>query len=101
MSQSTEKTEELYYVRNMGLFEGNAPLWWKYNNHGYTPYLNGARRFDAETAAKIVGSNPNKYQMYSCTEINRKLHHVVHEADLQYLDSPDSLWDFPHAKVDL
>lgn len=81
---------EQYYIQRIpsGML-GNSPVWWAKGGNGYTSYLQNAERFSGEDASKLV-IDSGKYAMWSCEEVNKRLHLVYDIQDKKNLgtDNP-------------
>ena len=79
-----------YYIQRIasGLL-GNSPVWWAKGGSGYTSYIQNAEKFSLEDAAKLV-MDYDKYAMWSCDEVNKRLHLVYDIQDKKNLgtDNP-------------
>lgn len=91
MDQRTHHLIKEFYVhRKYSPYIGNAPVWWKKGDAGYTHYLEGAKRFGEEAAMALVQSNPEKWAAYPCDLIDRRAHIVFDEQELNRLEEmPD------------
>jgi len=81
-----------YYVHRKNTFVGNAPSWWAKGGNGYTSYILGAERFSGDEAFKLYESDPNKWEIFNCEEVDKRLHLVFDMQDKQRLgtDAPCS-----------
>lgn len=93
------QTEPRFYLQNKDAgYLGNAPIWWAKGGKGYTAYIKGAERFTMEKAKDLVNSNPSKFAMYSCAEIESRLHFVFDMQDFKCIGTNEPCgWDFGYA----
>jgi hypothetical protein len=68
--------EEQYYVHRKRDFLGNAPMWWAKGGRGYTAYILGAERFSKQEAEEMLNHDPEKWAIYKCSEVDKRLHLV-------------------------
>ena len=78
-----------YYVHRKGTFVGNAPSWWAKGGNGYTAYILGAERFNEEEAIELKNSDPDKWDIYKCDEIDKRLHLVFDIQDKKRLGTDE------------
>lgn len=75
-----------FYIQNKNAgYLGNAILFWKKGQNGYTADLNDSEQFDEAEARTICLNNPNKNKAWPVEYIdkNEGIQRVV---DSQYLD---------------
>lgn len=86
---------ELYYIRNKERgFLGNAPVWYAKNGHGYTAYIQGAERFYETKAIEMVNRDPDKWEAFKCSYVDKRLHLVFDYQDKERLGTDDPCgWD--------
>jgi hypothetical protein len=76
-----------YYIQNTHTgYLGNAIMFWKINNNGYTADLNNSKQFTEEEAKNICQGNPEKNKAWPVDYIdnNKGIQRVI---DSQYIDS--------------
>jgi len=79
-----------YYLRNKDAgYLGNSFVWWAIGGAGYTAYINGAERFTEAEALAMVAQDRNKWEMYDCAEIDKRLHLVFDSQDVRRLGSDE------------
>jgi|GEM_PF-1951651 len=88
---------EQYYIRNKhARLLGNSPFWWSVKGRGYTAYIQNAERFDEDRARRLVEEDPDKWQMYKCSEVDRRLQLVFDDQDERRLplvpEGPGNPW---------
>lgn len=97
-----EKLDENgYYLRNKNQrFLGNSPVWYGKDGKGYTAYILGAHIFTKEQAEEMVSDDSHKWEMYKCSDVNKRLHLVFDEQDKGRLgtDKPCG-WDSGYANT--
>ena len=75
-----------FYVQNKSCgYWGNNIVWWGLEGQGYTAHVQNAERFDEEKAVRLVREDPEKWEMYACDEIDRRLQLVFDMQDLARL----------------
>lgn len=74
-----------FYIHRKGTFTGNAPSFWAKGASGYTSYVQGARRFKADEAYELYKSDPQKWEMFNCDEVDKRLHLVFDMQDKRKL----------------
>lgn len=98
----TQTTMEEYYVQNKdAIFLGNSPLWYGKGGRGYTAYIQGAERFSKEDAEQMVKHDPDKWEMFKCSDVDKRLHLVFDIQDKKNLgtDNPCG-WSSGYAKFE-
>ena len=86
-----EKIAARYYVRNKSAgYLGNSFIWYAKNGKGYTAYISGAERFERKKAETLVQHDPDKWEMYECAEIDKRLHFVFDSQDVKNLGTENS-----------
>lgn len=69
--------EKVYYLQRVPSgFLGNAIIFWRIGDSGYTAYLEGAREFSEEEALAMEKHNPEKWKAWPCDEIKKRVHLV-------------------------
>ena len=81
--------EEKYYIRNEG-YLGNALMWWKEGNNGYTCDIRQAGKYTKEQAENICKRPQDT--AYKCEYIDGLLHAQKLIVDCQYVDEAERLW---------
>ena len=81
--------EEKYYIRNEG-YLGNALMWWKEGNNGYTCDIRQAGKYTKEQAENICERPQDT--AYKCDYIDGLLHAQKLIVDCQYVDEAERLW---------
>lgn len=78
---------ETYYLRNKDAgFLGNSPIWWAKDGAGYTAYIQNAEIWTEQAAKQMVDEDPSKWEMFKCSEINRRLQVVFDSQDFKRID---------------
>jgi hypothetical protein len=80
---------EEYYVHRKGTFVGNAPSFWAKGGNGYTGYVLGAERFSKEEAEKLFKSDKNKWEIFKCDDVDKRLHLVFDYQDKKRLGTDE------------
>lgn len=77
---------QIFLLRNLDSgFMGNSPMWWKEGDSGYTQWIDDARAFTLDEAAKTISAckGTHKLQMYDIHEIEALAKRTV---DIQDMD---------------
>lgn len=75
----TENMEnELYYIWNRN-YSGNAMVWWRTNDEGYTANIKNAQTYTLDEALKRIGTRG--HLAFPCSMVQEAIIQVVH-ADL-------------------
>lgn len=69
---------ELYYIWN-SQYSGNAMLWWRLGDQGYTANIKNAQKYTLDEALKRIGTGD--HLAFPCNVIESALIQVAH-ADL-------------------
>lgn len=79
----------MYYLRNKERgYLGNSFIWWSKNDCGYTAYLENAEKFCEDEAKEMVRNNPEKWEIYPCSLIEKQCHIIFDSQDVPYLEKP-------------
>lgn len=79
-----------YYLRNKNAgYLGNSFMWYVKNGNGYTAYIQGAERFDRDKAESFVRHDPDKWEMYKCSDVDKRLHLVFDSQDAKNLGTDE------------
>lgn len=89
---------EHYVQRKASGYLGNAPIWWKVGDQGYTTYVENAKRFSEEKARSLVNEDPEKWASYPCAFIDSRLHQVFDMQDFHHLEQWKPLPQPPEAE---
>jgi hypothetical protein len=90
--------EQYYIQRKQSQYLGNAPVWYAKEGRGYTSYIQGAERFSEEDAERMIKEDSGNWAMWSCTEVNKRLHLVFDIQDKRRLGTDDPCgWHFGYA----
>lgn len=81
--------EKQYYIRNEG-YLGNALLWWKFDNNGYTCDIRQAGKYSFEEAEEICRRPQDT--AYEVEYIDNLLESKKLIIDCQYVDSSQQLF---------
>lgn len=94
------KNKEYYVRAKQAGYWGNSFMWYAKNGEGYTAYINAAERFSKKDADKIVKTDPERYEVYACAEIDKRLHYIFDASDVENLgtDKPCAIPDVEYAK---
>ncbi len=79
--------KEFYIRRKPSGFLGNAPIFWAKDGKVYTAYIQGAERFRESEAIMLVADNPEKWAAYNCAEVDKRLHLVFDNQDIDNLNT--------------
>lgn len=86
----TPEKEKLYYIQKNGDYLGNAIMWWKENNKGYTADIKKAKKFTEETF-KLITNCSDKFTVWECDYIDNNKESLMLVVDHQYLDLNKSI----------
>ncbi len=83
------KKNEKYYIRNEG-YIGNALVWWKEGNNGYTSDIRQAGKYSLEEVKRICKRAEDT--AYKCSYIDNLIHSHKLIIDCQYVDESERLY---------
>jgi hypothetical protein len=98
-NSEARELEEEYYVHRKGTITGNAPAFWAKGGNGYTSYVQGAERFTKSDAEALLNSDPSKWAIYRCKDVDARLHLVFDMQDTRRLGTNEPCgWPFGYVQ---